>query len=79
MGKRNRGAARRATPRASLEAAPAPGSAPATAASPRAPRHGFSTREAQWLVAIVLLVVVSYFPALQGGFVWDDVIFSENR
>ena len=25
-----------------------------------------------------VLVVVSYFPALQGGFVWDDVIFSEE-
>ena len=27
---------------------------------------------------MALLVVVSYYPALQGGFVWDDVIFSEE-
>ena len=26
---------------------------------------------------LAVLVVVSYFPALQGGFVWDDVIFAE--
>ena len=91
MGKRKRGATRRATPRATLHAVPAPGSGPATVPSPRAtpasdrpltdrsaPRHGSSTRQSQWLVAIALLVVVSYFPALQGGFVWDDVIFSEE-
>ena len=33
---------------------------------------------AQAVLAIALLVAVSYFPALQGGFVWDDVIFSEE-
>ena len=30
------------------------------------------------VVTIALLAVVSYFPALSGGFVWDDVIFSEE-
>ncbi len=30
------------------------------------------------IAAICLLVVASYFPALGGGFVWDDVIFSEE-
>ena len=29
-------------------------------------------------LALAVLVVVSYFPALQGGFVWDDVIFAEE-
>ena len=93
MGKRKRGAPRRAVAGASLEPAPAPApdSGPATVASPRqtpasarpltdrsASRSGLATREAQWFLAIALLVVVSYFPALQGGFVWDDVIFSEE-
>lgn len=41
-------------------------------------RFGVSSRDAQWLGAIAIVVVVSYFPALQGGFVWDDVIFSEE-
>ena len=43
-----------------------------------AARYGISERELQLLGAIALLVVVAYFPALQGGFVWDDVIFSEE-
>ena len=30
------------------------------------------------LIVLTLLVVVSYFPALSGGFVWDDVIFAEE-
>ena len=29
-------------------------------------------------LSLGLLVVVSYFPALQAGFVWDDVIFAEE-
>ena len=38
----------------------------------------FSARDAAAALALALLVAVSYFPALQGGFVWDDVIFSEE-
>ena len=30
------------------------------------------------VLALAVLVVVSYFPALLGGFVWDDVIFAEE-
>ena len=40
--------------------------------------HGMSPQQAQWVLAVALLAVMSYFPALQGGFVWDDVIFSEE-
>ena len=74
-------------PAPALEAAPARGSATAARkirASSRplgewvAARCGISERVLQLLGAIALLVVVSYFPALQGGFVWDDVIFSEE-
>ena len=70
-----------------LPAAPAAGNGAAPREAPAAPsplgawlaaRYGLSARDAQWLGAIALLVVVSYFPALQGGFVWDDVIFSEE-
>ena len=44
-----------------------------------APAHtGRSAQETPAVLAIALLVAVSYFPALQGGFVWDDVIFSEE-
>ena len=51
--------------------------APAAASDDPAP--GSAERSAQdtpVVLAIALLVAVSYFPALQGGFVWDDVIFS---
>ena len=42
------------------------------------PRRGLSSRPVQWLSATAVLVVMSYAPALRGGFVWDDVIFSEE-
>ena len=38
----------------------------------------FSAHDAPAALALAVLVVVSYFPALQGGFVWDDVIFAEE-
>ena len=38
----------------------------------RPPRYALAT------LAISLVVAVIYFPALQGDFVWDDVIFSEE-
>ena len=37
-----------------------------------------SSRDALTALAIALLAAVSYLPALSGGFVWDDVIFSEE-
>ena len=38
----------------------------------------FSVPDGPAALALAALVVVSYFPALQGGFVWDDVTFSEE-
>ena len=38
----------------------------------------FSAQDGPAALALAVLVVVSYFPALQGGFVWDDVIFAEE-
>ena len=81
MAKRRHRSARRAR-------AHAPASDPA-AHAPSAPlpraRNGaaalpwrISAREGQWLLAVAVLVALSYFPALRGGFVWDDVIFSEE-
>ena len=38
----------------------------------------FPSREALGALGLGLLVVVSYFPAFSGGFIWDDVIFAEE-
>ena len=38
----------------------------------------FSPHDWPAALALAVLVAVSYFPALQGGFVWDDVIFAEE-
>ncbi len=36
-------------------------------------RHGVAA-----ILGLVSLVAVAYFPALSGGFIWDDIIFSEE-
>ena len=43
-----------------------------------APR-GFTRRGAPGILALVLMVAVSYFPATQAGFVWDDEIITDAR
>ena len=43
-----------------------------------ASKSPFVTRDALTAAAIAVLAAVSYLPALSGGFVWDDVIFSEE-
>ena len=42
-------------------------------------KKGLTQGDALCVLALVLLVVVSYFPATQAGFVWDDVIFTESE
>ena len=44
----------------------------------RACLDGWSRRDALTALILAVLVGVSYFPALLGGFVWDDVIFAEE-
>ena len=62
--------------------APPPGGAAGTAAGALTPVVGLvgspRRRRAMGGLAITGLVCASYYPALWGGFVWDDVIFSEE-
>ena len=78
----------RAAP-AKAAAAGAPPPRTRAAPPPPRPRERGARRAAAWLgafsphdapaaLALGLLVAVSYFPALSGGFVWDDVIFAEE-
>ena len=77
--------------RAAPAKAAAAGAPPRTRAAPPPPRPrergarrvaawlgAFSPHDAPAALALGLLVAVSYFPALSGGFVWDDVIFAEE-
>ena len=48
------------------------------ARGPAAWLGAFSAQDGAAALALAVLVAVSYFPALQGGFVWDDVIFAEE-
>ena len=57
---------------------------PAGAKAARSPGAGgggrlfaFARRDGWALLGLAALVAVSYFPALSGGFVWDDVVFAE--
>lgn len=51
---------------------------PQTSASP--PTTGLSFTQQPWLLPLVLAIVtfVVYFPALRGGFVFDDVLIIHN-
>ena len=42
------------------------------------PKSHFSRRDLHAFLGLLALVAVAYFPALSGGFVWDDVIFAEE-
>ena len=39
---------------------------------------GFSRRDALATLVLGLLIAVCYFPVLSAGFVWDDVVFTED-
>ena len=73
---------RHAAARAAARAANAPG----TGVTPPSPARGreAETATGRWraeapaLLGLTLLVWGCYFPALSGGFVWDDAIFAEE-
>ena len=72
--------------RAAARAAARAESPPATGATPPSPERGGGPAnaarrrraEAPALLGLALLVWACYFPALSGGFVWDDAIFAEE-
>ena len=48
-------------------------------AAPAGPRSNlFSRRQALAGLALALMVGIGFFPALEAGFIWDDVAFSEE-
>ena len=49
------------------------------AAAPEAPRPGLTRQDAPALLALVLLIAVSYLPATWAGFVWDDSILTGSK
>lgn len=51
-----------------------------SAPRPDSPVRPFDRSRRAWLAALVLVALVSasYFPAMQGGFVWDDSVFVEE-
>ncbi len=42
------------------------------------PPAAFTHRDITAAIGLALLVAVSYFPALTAGFIWDDIIFTEE-
>ena len=42
-------------------------------------RKGLTQRDALCILALALMVAVSYFPAVNADFVWDDVIFTQSE
>ena len=49
------------------------------AATPETPRPGLTRQDAPALLALVLLIAVSYLPATWAGFVWDDSILTGSK
>ena len=63
---------------AAARAAAARHAEPAAARPAEARKPAFSAREKLAAAALVVMVGVSFVPAYQAGFVWDDVIFTEQ-
>ena len=51
---------------------------PPTPGEPARPLAARLRKAAPGLLVLALLIVASYFPALSGGFVWDDAAFAEE-
>ena len=75
--RKNTRTARRPSASRTRSAAPVPGTGPQARVS-AAWLGAFSPHDGSVALVLALLVAVSYFPALRGGFVWDDVIFAEE-
>ena len=74
--RRERAAAQRLSAKA--EGGIAPGAPEAADAAPPLPADRAAGRTALTAGVLAALILVSYFPALSAGFVWDDLVFAEE-
>ncbi len=51
---------------------------PSPEPTPVRPPAAFTRRDMAAAIGLALLIAVSYFPALTAGFIWDDIIFTEE-
>lgn len=65
------------TAQSQLAGSPAKSDLPQASVSSRP--GAFTRGDIMVVLGLALLIVISYWPALAGGFVWDDVAFSEEK